>query len=230
MTTQKTISIVIPALNEAPAIQQVIREVPSERLKRLGYTTQILVVDNGSTDGTGDLAREAGAQVISELARGYGRAYKTGLKNACGEIIVCVDGDLSYPLGELPQLVAKMDAEGLDFLTTNRLGGADLGSIPWLNRIGNVVLTTLIRLLFGVPLKDSQSGMWIICKHLLERITPESDGMPFSQELKIKAVRSTKAWKQVPIRYRKRVGKVELNPFRDGLKNLIHLVKLRLSS
>lgn len=227
MSDRHKLSVVIPALNESDAIQKVIQEVPKGELAQMGYDVEILVVDNGSTDGTGDLARGAGADVLLELERGYGNAYKAGLKKAEGDIILCCDADLTYPLNDVPSLIAQMDAEGLEFVTTNRLVASDPGAMALRNRIGNIILTGVMGLLFGFSLKDSQSGMWIIRKELLDRLTLESGGMALSQEIKIKAIRATKAWRQVPIQYRKRVGEVKLNAVRDGLGNLINLFKLR---
>ena len=227
MSDRHKLSVVIPALNESDAIQKVIQEVPKGELAQMGYDVEILVVDNGSTDGTGDLARGAGADVLLELERGYGNAYKAGLKKAEGDIILCCDADLTYPLNDVPSLIAQMDAEGLEFVTTNRLVASDPGAMALRNRIGNIILTGVMGLLFGFSLKDSQSGMWIIRKELLDRLTLESGGMALSQEIKIKAIRATKAWRQVPIQYRKRVGEVKLNAVRDGLGNLVNLFKLR---
>ena len=227
MNMRHKLSVVIPALNESDAIQQVIREVPREGLQKIGYEVQILVVDNASTDGTGELAREAGAEVLLESLQGYGNAYKAGLKEADGDIILCCDADLTYPLYDVPSLIAWMDAENLQFVTTNRLAISDPGAMAFRNRVGNLLLTGVMGLLFGFSLKDSQSGMWIIRKELLDQLTLESGGMALSQEIKIKAIRASKAWRQVPIQYRKRVGEVKLNAVRDGLGNLINLFKLR---
>ena len=227
MSKQRKLTVVIPALNEAAAIQEVIREVPKEGLGRIGYDVNILVVDNGSSDGTGDLAREAGAEVLLELNRGYGNAYKTGLNAADGDIILCCDADLTYPLGNVPEIITQMDSEGLQFVTANRLAIAEPGAMALRNRLGNIFLTTVTGLLFGFSLRDSQSGMWIIRKELLNKITLESGGMALSQEIKLKAIRATKAWREIPIEYRRRVGDVKLNAFRDGIGNLINLLKLR---
>ena len=227
MSKQRKLTVVIPALNEAAAIQEVIREVPKEGLSRIGYDVNILVVDNGSSDGTGDLAREAGAEVLLELNRGYGNAYKTGLNAADGDIILCCDADLTYPLGNVPAIITQMDSEGLQFVTANRLAIAEPGAMALRNRLGNIFLTTVTGLLFGFSLRDSQSGMWIIRKELLNKITLESGGMALSQEIKLKAIRATKAWREIPIEYRRRVGDVKLNAFRDGISNLINLLKLR---
>lgn len=224
---RRKLSVVIPALNEAEAIQRVIYEVPRAELERIDYDVQVLVVDNGSTDGTGELAIGAGAEVLVELERGYGNAYKAGLRRAEGDIILCCDADLTYPLEDVPSLIAQMDAEGLQFVTTNRLVSVEPGAMAFRNRLGNMILTGVTGLLFGFSLKDSQSGMWLIRKELLDQLVLESGGMALSQEIKIKAMRTTKEWREVPIQYRKRVGEVKLNAFRDGIGNLIHLFKLR---
>ena len=222
---QRTLSVVIPALNESKAIRQVVASVPVRELAGIGYTTQIVVVDNGSTDGTGDMARQAGADVVLEPNRGYGRAYKAGYRRATGDIIVSADADMTYPLETLPQLVQQMDRNGLDLLTTNRFGMMAKGAMPLRNKMGNALLTFLTTLLTGLRLKDSQSGMWIIRKSLLDKLDLKSDGMPLSQELKIKACRRTRAWREVPIVYRQRVGEPKLRPWRDGLSNLWHLFR-----
>ncbi|MBI4308665.1 MAG: glycosyltransferase family 2 protein [Chloroflexi bacterium] len=226
-TPQRALSVVIPALNESKAIQQVVASVPVQELARIGYATQIVVVDNGSTDGTGDLARQAGAEVVVEPNRGYGRAYKAGYRHARGEIIVSADADMTYPLETLPELVQMMDRDRLDFLTTNRFALMDRGAMPFRNKAGNALLTFLTTLLFGLRLKDSQSGMWLVRRSLLDRITLKSDGMPLSQELKIKACKLTRTWREAPIVYRQRVGEAKLRPWRDGLANLWHLFQSR---
>jgi len=228
---QKTISVVIPALNEAEAIQGVIKAIPCARLANEGYKTQILVVDNGSTDGTGNLAKQAGADVVREERRGYGRAYKTGFKKAKGQIIVTADADLTYPVEIIPDLVKMLEERDLDFITTNRFANMEDKAMSTRNKIGNGILNLTTRVLFFADIKDSQSGMWCFKKEVLQHIELVSDHMPFSQELKIKTVKNGKfKWTEVPIEYRSRVGEVKLNGWKDGFLNLLHLFKLRISA
>src|SRR6266516_2395856 len=105
----KKISIVIPALNEETGIGPVLREIPISTIKQMGYETEILVVDNGSTDRTPQLAREYGATVITQPIRGYGSAYKAGFAKASGDIIATGDADLTYPFEDLPEILEKME-------------------------------------------------------------------------------------------------------------------------
>lgn len=226
---RRIISIVIPALNEAEAIEEVVKAIPKRQLAEQGYNTQILVVDNGSTDGTGELAQNVGADVVREERRGYGRAYKTGFEKAQGEIIVTADADLTYPVEIIPQLIKMLEEQNLDFITTNRFAKMDHEAMSLRNKIGNTILNLTTRFLFFADIRDSQSGMWCFRKEVVQHIKLISDHMPFSQELKIKTIKSKKyRWKEVPIEYRTRVGEVKLNGWKDGFLNLMHLFKLRL--
>ncbi|MEJ2740150.1 MAG: glycosyltransferase family 2 protein, partial [Dehalococcoidia bacterium] len=118
---KKKISVVIPALNEETAIEQTIKGVPESELNKMGYDVEILIVDNGSTDRTAEISINAGARVIYEPRRGYGRAYRTGFEHATGDIIATADADLTYPVEDIPQFVKILNDEELDFITTNRL-------------------------------------------------------------------------------------------------------------
>ena len=102
----RKLSVVIPALNEEKSIETVLKAIPKSELNEMGFDVQILVIDNGSEDRTEEMARQAGADVIVEPRVGYGRALKTGFANATGEIIATCDADGSYPVDEIPKLLA----------------------------------------------------------------------------------------------------------------------------
>ena len=220
------ITIVIPTLNEALGVRRTISKIPVKELKKQGFDYEILVVDGGSTDETVDVARSLGAKVIIETRKGYGRAYKTGFKYAQGDIIVTLDGDGSYPAEYIPYLVALLIKYDLDFITVDRLKLMKKGAMDMFNKLGNFILTLLIRLLFNVKIEDSQSGMWIFRKRILKKIMPTADGMPFSEEIKIRAFMFSKRVLEVSAPYYKRLGRPKLKKIRDGIANLIHIIKL----
>lgn len=228
-TAKPSISIVIPALNEESAIAGTIAAVPSDRLRDAGYDVEILVVDNGSEDRTAELASEAGARVVTEPRRGYGRAYKTGFAHAAGQIIATADADQTYPVEDIPFMVRLLEARKLDFITTNRYAFGIDGAMSRQHKIGNAILNFTTRRLYGVELRDSQSGMWVFRKEILKNMALKSDGMAFSQELKIEACNHAGCqWLELPISYSKRVGTVKLRSWRDGMGNLLHLIMKRV--
>ncbi len=224
----RNVSIVIPALNEAEGIEQTIRAIPKIELEDMGYEVQILVVDNGSSDGTGEAARRAGAEVVREPRRGYGRAHKTGFAHARMDIIATVDADYSHPVEDLPKLIKMLDDEDLDFITTNRYAFLSKSAMSPLHRFGNAVLNLAARILFGIKLKDTQSGMWVFRRELLSNLVLKSDSMSFSEELKIEVCHFLKCrWREVPIQCRARVGTAKLRTWQDGFENLMFLVRRR---
>ncbi|HSW66418.1 MAG TPA: glycosyltransferase family 2 protein [Bacillota bacterium] len=222
------LSIVIPALNEEAGIGAVLDQIPVELLKRAGYDVEKVVVDNASTDRTGDIAREHGAVVVYQPKRGYGNAYKAGFDAATGDIIATGDADMTYPFDTLPEILAKLQNENLDFITTNRLGRRNRESLKGSHRFGNWLLSKVMRVLFGFPIQDSQSGMWIFRRHIWQRLDVRHGGMPFSQEIKIEAYGKGLACAEVPIEYRKRVGEVKLS-VHDAWRTMKELFLKRLS-
>ncbi len=224
----KTISIVIPALNEEKGIGPVLREIPIKKLKEMGYNTEVLVIDNGSHDQTPHIARSHGARVIVQPIRGYGNAYKAGFANAHGDIIATGDADLTYPFSILPEALKKLEKDSLDFINTDRLTTLRKEVMEGSHVFGNWLLSFGTRLLFKWPYKDSQSGMWIFKRQIWSHLDVRSSGMPFSQELKIEAHARGFKCAEIPIDYRARAGEVKLNTITDGLGNILHLLKKRL--
>jgi glycosyltransferase involved in cell wall biosynthesis len=224
----KSVSIVIPALNEKEGIQKTIRAIPKAELQAIGYEVQILVVDNGSTDGTGELARQAGADVVVELRRGYGNAFKAGFAHATGDIIATADADVTYPVEDIPRLVKILEDERLEFITTDRFTLLKKGVMSFRNKSGNAILSFITRVLFDLNIKDSQSGMWVFQRPILHDLILNSN-TPLSQELKIEACHFARCrWKEVPIEYRPRAGKVKLGGWRVGMGNFMNLLKKRI--
>mgnify|MGYP001100851398 CR=1 FL=1 len=218
------VSVVIPTMNEEASIGLVIDEVRSALEGVMPY--EVLVVDTDSRDRTREIAAGKGASVVQEPRRGYGRAYKSGFERATGDIIATLDADMTYPALEIPKLAAKLDSDGLDFITTDRFAGMAKGAMSAKHRLGNKVLSVSARVLFRVKVRDSQSGMWVFRKSILDRLTLESDGMAMSEEIKIEAFEKVRA-AEVPISYRVRVGEVKLQSWKDGIGNLRFLFKKR---
>jgi len=224
----KKISIIIPALNEEEAIAKVIKEVPYKELKKMGYETEILVIDNGSTDKTGHIARKNGATVMVQPVRGYGNAYKAGFANATGDIIATGDADMTYPFEDIPKMVKMIEDENIDFINTDRLSNLNSEAMHWTHQFGNWFLAAICRTLWKFPFKDSQSGMWVFKRSILPKLNVKSSGMPFSQELKIEASQKGFNCKEVKIDYRARIGEVKLRGIRDAVGNTLHLFKKKI--
>lgn len=224
-----SISFVIPTLNEEEAILPTLDTIPVDELEDDGYSIEVLIIDGESTDRTRELAEDWGADVIVEPRPGYGRAYKTGFANATGDLIVTGDADGTYPFELTPDLVSLIVDDGLDFVTTDRFAEMEPGAMSPKHRLGNWVLTTGCKVLFGATFDDSQSGMWVFRRRILDEIELTDDGMPFSEEIKIEAFRHDDLDAvEVGIPYRERIGEVKLDSWRDGLKNLTFLFKKRL--
>ncbi len=220
MLSGLTVSVVIPCYNEEVGVRKVIGRMPAG-------VDEVVVVDNNCTDRTAEVAASLGARVVPERIPGYGAAYKAGLRAATGDVLVTMDGDGTYPPEEIPGLVGHLATRGLEFLSTSRFPLADPRAMGVTNRIGNGVLTLVCGLLFGQRLRDSQSGMWVFRRTALERVRPTSDGMAFSQEIKLEALRRGLRFDEVHIPYGVRSGEVKLQRWRDGWNNLTFLFRKR---
>jgi dolichol-phosphate hexosyltransferase len=216
------ITIVIPCLNEEGGIGKVLRAVPP-------FVDEIIVVDNGSTDQTAAIARTMGAQVVSELHRGYGRAYKKGFAQATGDIIITLDGDHSYPVDALSYLLEAFLHCGVGFVSASRFPVLNDSAMNSKHKIGNRILSILMSLIFFRWVHDSQSGMWVFRKDVLAKMKLTSDGMAFSEEIKIEAIKNKAiGFREIFIIYSQRVGEKKLMPWRDGFNNLVFLFRKRL--
>jgi glycosyltransferase involved in cell wall biosynthesis len=189
---------------------------------------EVVVVDNDSTDRTAELAKLHGARVIHERIRGYGRAYKTGLFNAEGDIIVTLDGDHSYPVDAISYLLEAFLRSNVRFLSASRFPLRNRGAMSFKHWVGNKLLSLVMSLLFFRWVRDSQSGMWIFERESLKEMNLQSDGMAFSEEIKIEAIlKRNIGFKEIYVDYSNRMGEVKLQPWKDGFKNLFFLVKKR---
>ena len=223
MYKSQRITVIIPCLNEEQGIESVLQRMPE-------FVDEVIVVDNGSTDRTSEIARSFGAQVIREDVRGYGRSYKTGFTSASGDIIVTLDGDHSYPPDAISYLLEAFLHLDVDFLNASRFPVRDRQSMSLKHKLGNVILSAAMSVLYGRWVRDSQSGMWVFRRAMLKGMNLISDGMAFSEEIKIEALKSNRLrFAEISIMYTSRLGEIKLNPWRDGLYNLWFLEKKRFS-
>ena len=222
MYNGESITVIIPCLNEEQGVEQVLRAMPE-------FIDEVIVVDNGSTDSTRQVARSFGATVVAEDRRGYGRAYRSGFASASGDVIVTLDGDRSYPVEAISYLLGAMQHFNVDFLNTSRFPIRCPKAMSRKHRAGNLILSLAMSLLFLRWVRDSQSGMWVFRRSILDEIRLDADGMEFSGEIKIEAIkRRGIRFAEVPILYSARRGESKLSPWRDGLRGLFFLFKKRL--
>ncbi len=215
------ITVIIPCLNEEQGIELVLKRMPE-------FVDQVIVVDNGSTDRTSDVARTFGAEVIREEVRGYGRSYKRGFASATGDLIVTLDGDHSYPPDAISYLLEAFLHLNIDFLNASRFPVRDSQAMSFKHKFGNWMLSLAMSLLYFRWVRDSQSGMWVFRRSILQDMHLESDGMAFSEEIKIEALKSSRIrFAEISILYSSRLGEIKLNPWRDGFYNLFFLLRKR---
>ncbi|MGA1822308.1 MAG: glycosyltransferase family 2 protein [Thermoplasmatota archaeon] len=218
------ISVIIPTLNEEESIGDTLDQIPRSD------DMEIMIVDGLSKDRTREIAVGKGARVVEEKRKGYGRAYKTGFKEAKGKIIVTMDGDTTYPAELTLDLVERLEKEGVDFLSCDRIRKADKGAFTGTHALGNWILKVTMNVLFGMKLNDSQTGMWVFKKEVLKHLTITSDGMPMSEEIKIEVFNNKNVRaKEISVPYRIRIGEKALNTWKDGFRNLIFLFKKRFA-
>ena len=217
----QSITVIIPCLNEEQGIEKVLRAMPD-------FVDEVIVVDNNSTDRTSEVAQSLGAKVIREEVRGYGRSYKRGFACATGDVIVTLDGDHSYPVDALSYLLEAFLHLNVDFLNASRFPVRDRGAMSFKHHVGNLILSLAMSMLYFRWVRDSQSGMWVLRRSILKEMRLESDGMAFSEEIKIEALRNSRVrFGEIAILYSSRLGEKKLNPWRDGFQNLFFLVRKR---
>jgi hypothetical protein len=185
---------------------------------------EVIVVDNASTDRSGELAAAAGATVVLESRRGYGSAYLAGFAAARGTYIVMADADLTYDFAEIPRFVAELDA-GAQLVMGNRMRDIRPGAMPWTHRyIGNPALTGVLNLFFRTGVGDAHCGMRALRKDVLETLDLRTTGMEFASEMVIRAAKADLRITEVDITYHPRGGESKLSRFRDGWRHLRFLL------
>jgi glycosyltransferase involved in cell wall biosynthesis len=216
------ISVVIPCLNEVNSLAFCLDKAVNA-FREAGLAGEVVVADNGSTDGSIELAEAHGARVVRVAQRGYGAALRAGIAAARGQFIIMGDADDSYDFKDVPRFVEKL-REGYEMVMGNRFrGGIKPGAMPPLHRyFGNPGLTALLNLLFGAGIGDSYCGMRGFTRALYDRLDVRSTGMEFALEMIIKASQIGARITEIPIVLwpDKRGRAPHLRSFRDGWRSL----------
>jgi glycosyltransferase involved in cell wall biosynthesis len=200
------VSVIIPTRNEAEAIGRVIADIPAE------LVTEIIVVDNNSTDGTPEIAARAGARVIMESRRGYGQACLTGIAKASApDVVVFLDGDYSDRPGELPLLLAPIAEGRADIVIGSRLAGVRIaGALPWHARFGNWLAAGLITNFYGIKITDL--GPFRAARaDVLRTVELEETTYGWAVELILKGATQGFRIVEVPVSYHPRIGKSKIS-------------------
>ena len=220
--TAVEVSIVMPCLNEAETLAKCIRHAQSAIAKG-GFAAEIIVADNGSTDGSQQIASDLGARVVDVPRKGYGSALIGGIDAAKGQFVVMGDADDSYDFEAIGPLIDKL-REGYDLVVGNRfMGGIEPGAMPWSHRwVGNPVLTFISRVFFHAPVGDTHCGLRAFKKDAYEKMRLRATGMEFASEMVIKAslkgMRITEV--AVVLRPDGRSRAPHLRTWRDGWRHL----------
>jgi glycosyltransferase involved in cell wall biosynthesis len=216
----------MPCLDEAESVGGCIHQALVS-LDELGEPGEIIVVDNGSTDGSAQVARSAGARVVFEPRRGYGNAYRTGIAASRGRYLVLGDADGTYDFSSLAALVAPL-REGADLVIGSRmLGVMEAGAMPWLHRrLGNPLLTHLVNWSCRAGISDVYCGLRSMTRSAYDQLEVNSPGMEFALEVVVSAAGQGLRIHEIPVSYRRRQGGVsKLDTWRDGWRSLRFLLQ-----
>ena len=215
------VSVVMPCLNEAEGVGVCV-EKARKALAAMGVAGEVVVVDNGSTDGSPEIAARAGARVVHERRRGYGAAYLRGFQEARGRYLVMGDADDTYDFSDIARFVAPLEAGGVDMVMGTRLKGHILpGAMSWSHRwIGNPILSGMLQLMFKTRISDSHCGMRSFTREAYERMSLRTQGMEFASEIVVNALREGLRVQEIPITYRPRIGESKLVGLRDAWRHI----------
>src|SRR4051812_21898427 len=204
------VSVVIPCLNEAASIEECVTRA-FQVFQSSGIPGEVVVADNGSTDGSAELAARAGARVVHEQRRGYGSAYLAGFAAARGAYIVMADADLTYDFNDIPRFLERLEG-GAELVIGDRMDNIKPGAMPWLHRyVGNPLLTGVLNLFYDTGVKDAHCGMRALRRDVLPRLDLQTTGMEFASEMVIRASKEELAIAQIPIEYHPREGESKLS-------------------
>jgi glycosyltransferase involved in cell wall biosynthesis len=224
MTTKiDMVSIVIPTLNEAGNILEAVTTIHKELKK---YPKEIIIVDGNSTDGTQEIVKSTNfCRLIIEPRRGYGRALKTGMQNAKGDVIIMVDGDGTYEVRHVERMLDKMVQENADMVLASRMYDPNK-AMGFFNFVGNKVITFCFDFLYSQYLSDTQSGFRAISHKAIDNVNLVEGDMAFATEMLIKFTKKNYKMVEIKSTYKiRRYGKPKLQKFRSTIEIFTTMVK-----
>lgn len=221
LSQTETVSVVLPCLNEEGSVGECVREA-LQTLADAGIEGEVVVVDNGSTDRSIEVAESAGARVIVEPVKGYGSALRAGIKAASGSIVVMADADWTYDLTKIPLMIEPVLRGEADIVIGSRLDAATRKSMPILHRyLGTPMLSFLMRRAAGgISLRDGSSGFRAFRRDVILDLGLRGVHFEFMSEMHVRAGQARLRYLEFPAGYRKRVGVSKLSTVADGWTNL----------
>jgi glycosyltransferase involved in cell wall biosynthesis len=228
MLNSKSITLIIPCRNEERAISKMLKKVPK-------CVDEIIVVDNGSLDNTVLVAQQNGAKILFESRQtddgiGYGFAHQKGMEAAHGEYIIAIDGDNTYPLRKIPEVIAFMQKHETSFVSCNRFPLINSSAVSFIRRLGVKILNWQVQVLYSYPMKDILSGMWAMKRETAKNLFLTRGGWNFSPEIKLAALRLNResfAEYHIPHTYRYE-GESKQRIWRTGISHLGYIFYRRL--
>lgn len=228
MINGNTISLVIPCKNEASSLPKLLKRIPSS-------IDEILIIDNNSSDNTKGVAEKLGATVIVEKRTdgqgiGYGYAHQAGINAAKGSIIVTMDGDGTYPVEQIEEVVSFMLKNKFDFVSCSRFPLIHTKAISWIRKLGVAILNAEVRVLHGHPIKDILSGMWAVRKNAATKLSLKEGGWNLSPEIKLRAILHKKVkFAEFHIDHKYRTGGASKQQiWKTGFDHLFYILAFKL--
>ena len=211
------VAFIIPTLNEAASIGQVLDRIPVNRLHKDGYEPAVYVIDGRSTDRTCEIAAQKGASVILEPRKGKGRALRTAFQSIDADYIVISDGDGTYPVEAVSDILSLLKTHDV-VMGSRRKGMIEPGAMTKLNALGNNLLTVLANVLFRAGVSDMCTGLWGFRSPALNELELAAEGFDIEADMYIESVLKGLRLAELPIRYSARSDAAKLASLRDGLK------------
>ena len=227
----KNLTILMPCLNEEEnctfSIQQA-QTYLSSILDRFGHVGEVLLIDNNSTDRSAAIAKDCGARVVTEPRPGYGRALRTGLRKARGDVIIFGDCDSTYDFSDLDSIYLPLSECKYDFITGDRFAGQmEDGAMSWSHKLGVPFLSWFGRVKFGVKIHDWHCGIRGIRRDALQKLSLQTDGMEFATEMIAEASRKGLRIGEVsvPLKRAQNERQEKLRTIRDGFRHLWYIFR-----